>query len=157
MRKHNIENIIWREVVWQRQFETTAVWEAFSHLAALSPRGAVVWETRGHNGKVTHLLGAEQKYMRSIEEALHAHGDIQFHDISLEVRHPVTISRQLKVTHPRLSLRTDITAAVIRAGLAALTEDKTNTDTVVQVILGRAYAPTLSQPICQTHMLPGRR
>ena len=142
MRKHNIENIIWREVVWQRQFETTAVWEAFSHLAALSPRGAVVWETRGHNGKVTHLLGAEQKYMRSIEEALHAHGDIQFHDISLEVRHPVTISRQLKVTHPRLSLRTDITAAVIRAGLAALTEDKTNTDTVVQVILGRAYAPT---------------
>ena len=42
MRKHNIENIIWREVVWQRQFETTAVWEAFSHLAALSPRGAVL-------------------------------------------------------------------------------------------------------------------
>ena len=113
MRKHNIENIIWREVVWQRQFETTAVWEAFSHLAALSPRGAVIWETRGHNGKVTHLLGADRKYMRSI-----------------------------KVTHPRLSLRTDITAAVIRAGLAALTEDKTNTETIVQVILGRAYAPT---------------
>jgi len=70
MRKHKIEKLIWREVAWQRQFDLTAVWEAFSHLAALSPRGAV-----------------------------------------------------------------------IRAGLAALCEDKTGTETVLQVVLGPAHAP----------------
>ncbi len=118
------------------------MWEAFSHLAALSPRGSVVWETRGKNGQITHLLGAGKKYLRSIEEALRAHGDIQFHDIDVLARYPVTAARQLKVTHPSLSLRTDAAEAVIRAGLAALTEDKTGTETVLQVVLGRAYAPS---------------
>ena len=76
MRKHSIENLTWKEVVWQRQFDLAAVWEAFSHLAALSPRGAVVWETRGKNGQITHLLGAGRKHIHGIEEALHAHGDM---------------------------------------------------------------------------------
>lgn len=142
MRKHSIENLTWKEVVWQRQFDLAAVWEAFSHLAALSPRGAVVWEARGKDGQITHLLGAGRKYLRSIEEALRAHGDIQFHDIDVLARYPVTAARQLKVTHHSLSLRTDATEAVIRAGLAALTEDKTGTETVLQIVLGRAFAPS---------------
>ncbi len=142
MRKHSIENLTWKEVSWQRQFDLAAVWEAFSHLAALSPRGVIVWETRGRDGQVTHLLGAGRKYIRSIEEALRAHGDIQFHDIDVLARYPVTAARQLKVTHPSLSLKTDITEAVIRAGLAALSEDKTGTETVLQIVLGRSFAPT---------------
>lgn len=141
MRKHQIQNLVWREVVWQRQFELETVWEAFSHLAALSPRGAVIWESRGKDGHVTHLLGADQKYIGSIEETFRAHGDIRFHDISMDTRRPVTAARQLKATHPSLSLKTDITQAVIRAGLAALSEDKTGTETVLQIVLGRAYAP----------------
>ena len=142
MRKHKIENLTWKELVWHRPFDLTAVWEAFSHLAALSPRGAVIWESRGRNGQITHLLGAEQKYMSSIEETLRAHGDIQFHDISMETRYPTTIARQLKITHPSLSLKTDITEAVIRAGLAALSEDKTGAEIVLQIVFGRAYAPS---------------
>ena len=35
-----------------------------------------------------------------------------------------------------------MTKAVVRAGLAALTESKGDTETVLQVILGRAYAPS---------------
>ena len=142
MRKHSIENLTWKEVVWQRQFDLAAVWEAFSHLAALSPRGAVVWETRGKNGQITHLLGAGRKHIHGIEEALHAHGDIQFHDIDVLARYPVTAARQLKITHPSLSLRTDVTEAVIRAGLAALAEDKTGTEAVLQIVLGKAFAPS---------------
>lgn len=142
MRKHKIENLTWKEVVWQRQFDLGTVWEAFSHLAALSPRGAVIWETRGKNGQITHLLGAGRKYIRSIEEALRAHGDIQFHDIDVWARYPVEASRQLKATHPSLSLKTDITESVIRAGLAALAEDKTGTETVLQIVLGKAFAPS---------------
>ncbi len=142
MRKHKIENLTWREVVWNRSFDLAAVWETLSHLAALSPRGAVIWETRGRNGRITHLLGAGQEYMGSIEETLRAHGDIQFHDISMDARYPVITARQLKVTHPSLSLKTDITEAVIRAGLAAMAGDKTGTETVLQVVLGQAYAPS---------------
>lgn len=122
MRRHRIEDLVWREVAWQRQFEISAVWEAFSHLAAFSPRGAIIWESRGKNGQVTHLFGSERKHVSSIEEVFRAHGNIQFHDVSIETRNPVSSARQLKITHPTLSLKTDVTEAVIRAGLAALSE-----------------------------------
>ena len=113
-----------------------------SHLATLSLRGAVVCEVRSRNGKVSYLLGAATRYIKNIEEAIKAHGDIQFHEADEEKRTAITAARQLKISHPTLSLKTDITEAVIRAGLAALTEDKGDTEMVVQIVLGRAYAPS---------------
>ena len=125
-----------------RPYKTETVWEALSHLAALSPRGAVIWEVRSQNGKVSYLTGAAARYIRNIEEAIKAHGNIQFHEAGAEKRAAITAARQLKISHPTLSLRTDITEAVIRAGLAALTEHKDGTQIVVQIILGRAYSPS---------------
>ena len=142
MRKHQIENLIWREMVWQRPFRLETVWEVLTHLSAMAPRGAVIWECRGSNGDVAHLLGADRIYIGKIEQAFRAHGDVQFHDIPYNVRTPVRVSRQLKITHPVLSLNTDVTAAVIRAGLAALTENKRGVETVIQVVLGRGFAPS---------------
>jgi Type IV secretory pathway, VirD4 components len=142
MRKHQIENLIWREMVWQRPFRLETVWEVLTHLSAMTPRGAVIWECRGSNGNVAHLLGADRIYIGKIEQAFRAHGDVQFHDIPYNVRTPVKMSRQLKITHPVLSLNTDVTAAVIRAGLAALTENKRGVETVIQVVLGRGFAPS---------------
>ena len=119
------------------------MWEVLSHLAALSPpRGAVIWEVRSQNGKVSYLIGAATRYIRNIEEAIRAHGDIQFHEVDAEKRAAVTTARQLKISHPTLSLKTDITEAVIRAGLAALAENKDGTEMVIQIVLGRAYAPS---------------
>lgn len=140
--KHQTENLCWREMLWQRPYKIENIWEILSHLAALSPRGAVVWEVRSRNGTVCYLLGAAARYIRNIEEAIKAHGDIQFHEADAEKRVPVTVARQLKISHPTLSLKTDITEAVIRAGLAALTEDKGGTEMVIQVVLGRTYAPS---------------
>ena len=140
--KHQIENLCWREMLWQRPYKVENIWEMLSHLAALSPRGAVIWEVRSRNGRVSHLLGAAGRYIKNIEEAIKAHGNIQFHDAGEEKRAVVTVTRQLKISHPTLSLKTDITEAVIRAGLAALTEDKSSAETVVQIVLGRAYAPS---------------
>lgn len=140
--KHQIENLCWREMLWQRPYKIENIWEILSHLAALSPRGAVVWEVRSRNGTVCYLLGAAARYIGNIEEAIKAHGDIQFHEADAEKRVPVTVARQLKISHPTLSLKTDITEAVIRAGLAALTEDKGGTEMVIQVVLGRTYAPS---------------
>lgn len=139
--KHQIEDLVWRELIWTRPYKTETVWEMLSHLAALSPRGAV-WEVRSQNGKVSYLTGAAARYIRNIEEAIKAHGNIQFHEAGTEKRAAITVARQLKISHPTLSLKTDITEAVIRAGLAALTEHKDGTQIVVQIILGRAYSPS---------------
>ena len=81
MRKHKIENICWREAVWQRPIRLEEVWEALCHLAALTPRGTVVWEARSRDGRVRYLLGADKKHISSIEEAFKAHGNIRFHDV----------------------------------------------------------------------------
>lgn len=141
--KHQIEELVWRGMVWTRPYKLETVWETLSHLAALSlPRGAVIWEVRSQNGKVSYLIGAATRYIRNIEEAIRAHGDIQFHEVDAEKRAAVTTARQLKISHPTLSLKTDITEAVIRAGLAALAENKDGTEMVIQIVLGRAYAPS---------------
>ena len=142
MRKHQIENLMWKEMVWQRPYGLETVWETLTHLSAMTPRGAVIWECRGNKGNVAHLLGASRIYIGKIEQAFRAHGDVQFHDIPYNVRTPVKVSRQLKITHPVLSLNTDVTVAVIRAGVAALTENKQGVETVIQVMLGRGFAPS---------------
>ena len=142
MAKHQIENLCWREVSWQRPFELEDVWEALTHLSALSPRGAVIWECRGRDGRVTHLLGADGIHIGKIEQALQAHGDIQFREVSGMSRTPVRMARELKITKPVLSLNTNLAGAVIRAGLAAMTEDKRGTETVLQVVLGRDLSPS---------------
>ena len=142
MDKHQIEDINWRKVLWTRPYKIEAVWEMLAHLAATSPRGAVVWEVRSKNGQVNYLLGVAERYIGNVEEAIKAHGNIQFHAMDESERTPVTTARQLRISHPTLSLKTDITGAVIRAGLAALTEDKGGTESVVQIVLGRGYAPS---------------
>lgn len=140
--KHQIEQICWKQVIWARPYKLETVWEILAHLAALSLRGAVIWEIRSQNGQISYLLGADKKYIGNIEKAVKAHGNIQFHTVNETERTPVSTARQLKISHPTLSLKTDITQAVIRAGLAALSENKSDTEAVVQIILGRANAPS---------------
>ena len=138
--KRQIENIVWKEIIWARPYKVETIWEMLSHLASLSPRGAIVWEARSHNGQVSYLLGAAGAYIKNIGQAIRAHGDIQLHDTEPEKRTAVAVTRQLKISHPTLSLNTELTQAVVRAGLAALAVP--STETVVQIVLGRAYAPS---------------
>ena len=70
MRKHLNENISWQEVLWQRPYDLEAVQNILAQLANLTPRGAVIWEIRGRNGQVSHLLGADKQYIGKIEEVL---------------------------------------------------------------------------------------
>lgn len=142
MGKHQVEHICWLEVNWQRPFSMESVWEVLAHLSALSHRGAVIWECRGKGGRVTHLLGADRSYINKIAQAFRAHGDIQFREVYGSSRTTVRAARELKITKPVLSLNTNIAGAVVRAGLAAMTEDKRGTETVLQVVLGRGFAPS---------------
>ena len=52
MGKHQIEDINWRKVLWTRPYKIETIWEMLAHLAATSPRGAVVWEVRSKNGQI---------------------------------------------------------------------------------------------------------
>ena len=142
MTKHQIEQPCWREISWQRPFRIEDVWQALTHLSALSPRGAVIWECRGEGGRVVHLLGADRRFITKVEQVLTAHGEIQFRKVSANSRTPVRLARRLKITKPVLSLNTNCTEAVIRAGLAAMTEDKQGTATVLQVVLWRGFGPS---------------
>ena len=142
MMKRMIENMRWREVVWQRPFDVEAVWKMLAHLAALSPRGAVVWEARGAGGHVRYLIGTEHTYSSKIEECMKAHGNMQFYYLPDNARRPVSTARRLKITHPVLSLNTAITKSAIRAGLAAMATVRGDEETVLQIILGGSYAPS---------------
>lgn len=143
MRHHCIEHIIWNEVVWQRPFELEAVWNVLTHLACHNPRGAVVWEVRGNQNGVRYLLGADQAYIEKIKDIFHAHGNVQFHEIPKESRRSVSVARQLKITHPTLSLNTTLTQSTIRAGLAAMSTKKPDTDIILQLVCGRGFSPSL--------------
>ena len=142
MRKHQLTDITWREVRYQRPFELESIWETLVHLAAATPRGAIVWEVRGCKGKVTYLLGADKIYINNIMGVFLAHGDIQFREIPDQARQMAVTARTLKISHPSLSLNTDITDAAVRAGLAALAQDKSGRTTIIQVVLGRSCAPS---------------
>ncbi len=144
MGKHQVEykNICWLEVSWQRPFTVEDVFGALTNLSPLSPRGAVIWECRGRDGRVTHLLGADRRYIGKIAQAFRAHGDIQFREVYGSSRTTVRAARELKITKPVLSLNTNLAQSAIRAGLVAMTEDRRGTETVLQVVLGRGFAPS---------------
>jgi hypothetical protein len=122
------------------------VWELLSHTAALTSRGAVIWEARGRGGYVRYHLGADVKYIGKIEEAMKAHGNIQFYNVPEHTRKPVGTARQLKITRPVLSLKTDVSMSVIRASLAAMAAVRGDEETVLQIVLGGAYAPSAVPP-----------
>ena len=142
MTRHRIENICWKEFVWRRSFKLEQVHEMLAHLATVSSRGAVIWEIRARDGFVRHLLGADSASIRKITEALQVHGDKEFYPVTEQNRKAVNTVRQIKVSHPSLSLRTDITESTIRAGLAAMAATARGEEAVLQITLGAAYPPS---------------
>lgn len=141
MAKRSFENLEWREVVWQRPFEQEQVHELFAHLAVLTPRGAVVWTSRSHGGHVQHYIGADSRYITKIENTIKVHGNIRIYPVEPHIFAPVNTARQLTVSHPGLSLNTEVTSATIRAGLAALAAVRDEEESVVQIVLGASFMP----------------
>ena len=129
--KRQIQEICWKEVIWHRPFELETVYELLSHLASLIPRGPIIWEARAYDGRVHYLLGAEQRYINKIGAVFRAHGHIQFYSTPEHTRKPIDTVKQLKISRPVLSLKTDIALSVIRAGLAAMVSSHSKEQTVI--------------------------
>ena len=136
-----LNNLVWREVTWHRPFEIDSVYEVLTHLASLSSRSFIVWETRCKAGRVRYLIGTGPKTVSRVQEVFKSHGDVTFSTEAPE-RETVKSSVKLKTSKPVLSLNTDTTAAMIRATLAAMTGAKSNAECVLQIVLGAPIAPS---------------
>lgn len=143
MARNELDSITWKEVIWHRPFKLEQVVDMLNHLAAQKNRGAIIWETRASNGKITHLIGTQSRFWNRIAETIKVHGDIEFYSFKKEHRAIITAARKLKISRSNLSLRTDITESTIRAGLAALAATAPNEEAVLQIILGKAFSPNV--------------
>ena len=99
MAKRSFYQLVWRELHWQRPYTQEQVCDILSHLASTIPRGAIIWEARGHGGYVKHIIGADAVYIRRIESVMKAHGDIRFYPLEDYHRAPVSAARQLVISH----------------------------------------------------------
>ena len=141
MKRTPFNEMAWLSLEWQRPFEIEAVIDMLTHLASSTPQTPIVFEARGCKGRVRYYLGVDRAFMRIVTDTMRAHGNIRFASVPPNARLRVNEARELKITKPTLSLKTDISEAVIRAGLAALLQPKGNEQAVIQVVLGRSYAP----------------
>ena len=135
------DTLAWQAVDWQRPFTVEEVWEMLSHTSTLRRRSPIIWEARGRNGQIRYQIGAYSQSIGSITDAIRAHGDIRIHPIPASSRKKVDVVQTIKVSHPVLSLNTSVTMSAIRAALAAMSATQGEEETVVQVILGRAFPP----------------
>jgi len=145
MVNRSFDELIWREIVWQRPFELDAVQEMLVHLASLTTRGPIVWETRCNGQRTYYLLGMEQCHQSKIKQAIEPHGKIQFRKAE-EERKPVNTVEQLKMSKIAIALKTDNAIAVVRAGLAAMNQCRDHEELVLQITLGPAITPSLLPP-----------
>ena len=141
MAKRSFENLEWLEVHIQRPYELDQLINTLINVATLSPRGAVIWESRSHGGYVKHLLGADSKYLTRIKNVFKTYVDVQFYPLEDYHRLPMNNARQLSVSRPGLTLNTDAISATIRSGLAALAAVRGEEESVVQIVIGKAFKP----------------
>ena len=137
----------WFGFEWQRPIELTDIYEMLSHLSALTPRGYLAFEARSRDGKIFYSIGTNPQYSGKIKELIKAHGKVEFTgDIT---RKPVDKARAISVSKPILQLNTEVSASAIRSGLAAMAATKQGEESVVQVVLGRGFSPSVVGPKMQ--------
>ncbi|MGO5095417.1 type IV secretory system conjugative DNA transfer family protein [Agathobaculum sp. LCP25S3_E8] len=134
------KELVWREVSIQRPYEMETLFNILTHIAALTSRGPVVWEARCKAGRMRYLVGTPKWSVGRVQEVFKAHANVQFTE-NVQ-REPVAEARKVKISKPVLSLNTEVSAAMIRATLAAMTGAKSDAECVVQIVLGAAFAPS---------------
>ena len=131
------------QVMWPRPFELEEATTLLVHLASTDRLGPLVFEARAKNGRVHYLIGAEAGFMRRLMPLVSTEiPGARFKEC--KSRAPISLVRKVKLSHPSLALNTKNTLAVIRAALASLSQTKRIGDeTVMQILLGRSWTPTL--------------
>ncbi|MCL2697586.1 MAG: type IV secretory system conjugative DNA transfer family protein [Oscillospiraceae bacterium] len=136
-----ILSLIWLEVRIQRPFEFEQILAVLTALAALTPRSAIVFEARGFRGRVRYYIGVDRQYLKKVMAVFKAYVRCEFSEVSKSDRLPVNEAKQLKITRPILSLRTELAESVARVGIFTLLQTRGNEQTVIQIIIGDSYNP----------------
>jgi len=142
MKRTPFNEMAWLQFDWQRPFETEAVTDLLTHLASHTPQVPIIFEIRGGSGGISYYLGVDRRFTRIVTDAMKAHGDIRFTPALPNVRIPVNIAKQIKITKPLISLNTGINEAVVRAGLAAMMQPRNGEQAVIQIVLIKPYHPS---------------
>ena len=132
--------LVWREIFVQRPYELETLYDILTHIAALTSRGPVIWEARCRGGRMHYFLATPQRSTSRVHEAFKAHANVQFAEGV--TRAPVSEARKLQITRSSLPLNTEETASMLRATLTAMTGGRSDAETVLQLMLGAAYAPS---------------
>ncbi|MCL1831958.1 MAG: type IV secretory system conjugative DNA transfer family protein, partial [Oscillospiraceae bacterium] len=100
----------------------------------------IVWEIRATGSKVRYYAGTQRRYVKPLKSAFTAHGQIEFAEVS--ERPKVNVAKQLKISKPVLSLKTENTLAVLKTALAGLANAKDDETLTLQIVLGESYTPS---------------
>lgn len=137
------QTIQWMEIRWPRPLEMETAQEVIAQLATMERGVPLIWELRASKGRVRYLLGAEAHCLKQTLRLLQS-GIQGIRMKPCAEREDIHYVRQIRASHPQLSLNTQNTMAVIRATLAALVQTKhSNEETVIQIVLGKARTPSL--------------
>jgi len=140
--KRIFNDISWFEILWPRPYEFPAIQELLTHLAGAKLYFPVIWEIRSSGGQIKYFLGVENQEVNKIRNIFSAHGNMQFVEVLSSRRKTVSTVKQLRISRPILTLKTDNAIAVARASLAILSQTRKDEEIVIQIILGTAFSPS---------------
>ena len=145
MSQKHTQDMQWFTLDWARPFPLEDVYGLLSHLSMLTPRGYLVLEARSSNNQTRYLVGTAPKYSGKIRELVQGRGDIEFNAVEETdaSRKPMSLAKHISVSKPILLLNAGVTASVVRSGLAAMSATSSKAESVVQVLLGRGYSPSV--------------
>lgn len=141
------DDLVFREIFWPRPIEFETVQDFAKSLATFPHKNPLVWEIRGTNHELHFFVGGERGELARLKSLVGTHGAIELgknlaaDDASRQV---VQFSRELSFANSAMSFKTDETELLTRSVLAVLAGADENETRVVQLVLGRSFAPSLA-------------
>lgn len=142
--KSKIEVLVWHELLWRRPFEFTDVVGLVNHLATTTKRKPIIFEIRATKGKIRYYVGSEQAEFPKLTKLFQSHGKADFGRelvATTDLRKPVILAKQLKMTRPILSLKTDNAESLARTTLSTMAQVADGDEVVLQIVMASSVAP----------------
>lgn len=141
------DELSWYQIHWPTPLSANHALGLLHQLASETARGHFVWEARGQQGRVSHLLGttADHEELATMLRSFVPGLKLTKHD---SARPPAPRVARLHIQPLALRLAIDRQTSATRALFAALAQpNRADEWVVLQVVLGRAVAPQVAGPL----------
>lgn len=141
------DDLVFREVFWPRPIEFVSTENFAKNLVTFSHRNPLVWEIRGHNHELHFYLGGEREEVARMKSLLSLQGAVELgKNLKCDdaMRQPVSLSRELVFSQKTMSFKVDENELLTRSLLAVLAGAGKDETAVIQLTLGRSFAPNLT-------------